>query len=91
MAKTTILLPVELRERARRFARQRRLSLGALLREALEDKIRDHPESWENDPLFEPVPLRGGSKAKAPLDLAENHDLYLCEAITKKTSKRRRR
>ena len=49
MERTTISLPEELLERLRLIAAERRTSMAALIREAVEEKVRGHrprPRSW---------------------------------------------
>jgi len=38
--RTTVVIPDELKERARRVAAERGVSMGQLIREALEDKVK---------------------------------------------------
>jgi metal-responsive CopG/Arc/MetJ family transcriptional regulator len=43
MERTTISLPEELLQRLRLIAAERRTSMAALIREAVEEKVRNHP------------------------------------------------
>ena len=44
MRRTTLLIPDDLRERLRRVAAERGVSMASLIREALDEKVRtDHP------------------------------------------------
>jgi predicted DNA-binding protein len=75
MKRTTIMLPADLRTRAMRYARKRGITLGATVRESLEEKLRREAGDRRNDPLFadEAVAI----VKSGPKDLAANHDGYL--------------
>lgn len=73
MNRTTIMLPPALHTRAVRLARTRGLSLGGLIREALETQLAGWGKVAE-DPLFAQRPPYAGP---APADLSEKHDDYL--------------
>jgi hypothetical protein len=69
MVRTTVLLPADLRSRASRCARERGLSLGALVRELLVLEVER-----SRDPLFAD---RAVYKGRAPRDIAARHDAHL--------------
>ena len=72
--RTTIMLPVDLKNRAQRRAARDQISLGELIRQALEAHLQPVQSTSEPDPLFADVPLYDGP---VPPDGAENHDRYL--------------
>lgn len=78
MHRTTIMLPDELKRRAARYADQRGISLGAVIRESLEERLaRLPPEGstdWRDDPFFRDDAVWDGD---GPTDLSINHDKYL--------------
>ncbi len=71
MQRTTIMLPRDLKQRAALEARARGVSLGELIREALQRLLRaeDHPEG--EDPLIGDCAIYEGPD---PGDTAANHD-----------------
>lgn len=78
MHRTTILLPDDLRRRATKLARREGVSLAALIRSALEERIAARTD-WANDPLWkalEPIDF-----PDSPGDLAARVDDYLYEAL----------
>ena len=73
--RTTLMLPAELKAQAQQRARQLGISLGQLIRQALESELAEsggvgHAE----DPLFTDDAVWTG---EAPTDLAADHDRYL--------------
>jgi hypothetical protein len=72
--RTTIMLPPELKRRAADLASSRGISLGELIREALEEQLGRHRINWSEDPLFKDHVIWDGD---GPTDLAANHDHYL--------------
>lgn len=68
------MLPADLRRRAFRHARQRGVSLGALIRESLDVALPRTAHAADFDPLFADGAVFRGS---APRDLARHHDRYL--------------
>ena len=75
MKRTTIMLPDHLKTRAHHRASGMGISLGELVREALEAILgHSDDEKFTEDPLFADDAVYGG---KAPKDLARNHDQYL--------------
>lgn len=79
MKRTTIMLPPDLHDRALRFAHQRGISLGELIRQSIRACLDGGGESRAEDPLFADVALFDGP---APADLAVHHDRYLDETGT---------
>lgn len=75
MWKTTLMLPVELKERAHRIARKQGISFGELMRRSLETMLeREEQPLRETDPFFADREVFEGD---GPSDLAERHDDYL--------------
>jgi len=74
MKRTTIVLPPELKTRAMKRARNRGISLGKLIRESLEETLKQSARSSGEDPFFADKAVFRG---RAPRDLSKNHDKYL--------------
>ena len=75
MKRTTIMLPSELKARAQQRARERGISFGQLLREAVEEALRTDSRGLRTaDPLFADTAVFPG---EAPTDLSSQHDQYL--------------
>lgn len=76
MQRTTIMLPVKLKARAARSARRRGISLGELIRDALEASVSRQPRGpdAEDDAFWAD---RLVSDAVVPADLSSDHDRYL--------------
>jgi hypothetical protein len=74
LKRTTVMLPSDLRRRAFRRARERGVSLGALIRESLDAAIPRTAQAAGDDPLFSDGAIFRGA---APRDLARHHDRYL--------------
>jgi len=74
MKRTTIVLPPELKTRAIKRAKNRGISLGKLIREALETTLKQPARSSGEDPFFSDKTVFRG---RAPRDLSKNHDKYL--------------
>ena len=74
MKRTTIVLPPDLKTRAVKRARNRGISLGKLIREALETTLKQPAKSSQEDPFFADKAVFRG---RAPRDLSKNHDKYL--------------
>jgi hypothetical protein len=69
------MLPLELKEKAMRRARERGISLGEFLRESLELALNSGAsKNRKDDPLFADRAVFDGD---VPSDLSENHDRYL--------------
>jgi hypothetical protein len=73
MKRTTVMIPAELKARALRQARKRGVSLGSMIREALESNLDSAVDASE-DPLFADMAVYGGP---VPRNLSEAHDEYL--------------
>lgn len=74
MWRTTLMLPVDLKERAALEARARGVSLGELIRQALQEKLTREPYNRARDPFFaDDRPYDG----PAPTDASVNLDEYL--------------
>ena len=71
MQRTTIMLPRDLKERAVREARDRGVSLGELIREALAALMRGDREISTDDPLIADSAVYDGP---IPTDSADRHD-----------------
>jgi hypothetical protein len=75
MKRTTIMLPSGLKERAQRAARERGISFGQLLREAVEDALSEDATMRPfTDPLFADAAVFEGD---SPADLSVAHDAHL--------------
>ena len=74
MVRTTLMLPSDLRRRALRRAKERRISLGELIRESLDAALPSELASRADDALFEDAAVFRGSAAR---DLSAAHDRYL--------------
>ncbi len=73
MKRTTVMLPVELKARAMRTARERGISFGELLRRSLAATV-ESPAPRYDDPVFADSAVFEG---ETPEDLAGDHDGYL--------------
>jgi hypothetical protein len=73
MERTTVLLPAELKAQAERAAKAAGVSLGELIRRALEAKV-----AQARDPLFADEAAFSGDTAS---DLAREHDRYLYDDV----------
>jgi hypothetical protein len=76
MARTSLLVPDDLLEWARREAVRRGVSLAEIVREALESKRA--ALTAEEDPWFS---LHAPYEGPGPTDLAERHDDHLAEIM----------
>lgn len=74
MHRTTVMLPIDLKRRAQILARRMGISLGELIREALEATLRGDTGEVRDDPLFGDDAVYTG---RAPSDLTDRHDRYL--------------
>jgi len=70
--RTQIYLPRDLHRALRRVARQRRVSMAHLLRDAAEEAVR-RTAPGPADPLADLI----GAAATGPRDLSSEHDHYL--------------
>ena len=74
MKRTTVMIPQDLKIRAERRANSEGLSLGAFIREALENALKSNAAGTNDDPFLNDNALyKGDTEA----DLAQNHDKYL--------------
>jgi hypothetical protein len=73
MKRTTVMLPVDLKARAMRAARERGISFGELLRRSLAATL-ESPAPAYDDPVFADTAVFDG---ETPEDLAAGHDGYL--------------
>lgn len=75
MLRTTLMIPPALKARAQQRARELGISVGELIRRALEAELSSSKSgSRSDDPLFTDQTVFDG---ESPSDLAENHDRYL--------------
>jgi hypothetical protein len=74
MHRTTVMLPEALKRAAQAHASQRGISLGELLRESLEQRLKDQPADRSRDPLFLDRAIHTDA---GPTDTAERHDEHL--------------
>ncbi len=74
MFRTTVMLPSNLKNRAKRFAVKKGISVGELIRESLEEKLQQNKtSSTKSDPFFDDVNFFSGD---VPTDLSANHEEY---------------
>jgi hypothetical protein len=74
MSRTTVVLPEELRLRAKERARRDGIAFAELVRQAIEARVGSPGDRVEEDPLFGDVPIYDGD---VPSDLSAEHDAYL--------------
>lgn len=74
MKRTTVMLSADLRRRAFVRARERGVSLGALIRESLDAALSTAAPVRAEDSLFADVAVFSGT---TPEDLSAAHDRYL--------------
>jgi hypothetical protein len=74
MQRTTIMLPIDLKERASSLATRLGLSLGELIRQSLEAALRGDAGEIRDDPLFAD---RAAYDGPAPSNLSVDHDDFL--------------
>ncbi len=75
MKRTTIMLSEDLKIRATRYCEQKGISLGKLLRDALERELEEaNTHRQDQDPLFADQEVYQG---EVPMDISLNHDAYL--------------
>lgn len=75
MKRTTIMLSEDLKIRAANYCKQKGISLGSLLREALERRIQEAENDGQGqDSLFADQAVHQGD---VPMDISQNHDAYL--------------
>ena len=74
MKRTTIMLPVELKDKAKRHADSKGISMGKLIRDALISVLRSERSERSRDSLFVDKAIYDGP---APADGSKNHDRYI--------------
>lgn len=75
MKRTTIMLSEDLKIRAAKHCKQKGISLGSLLREALERELEKAVKDGQGqDPLFADQAVYQG---EVPMDISTNHDAYI--------------
>ena len=75
MKRTTIMLSEDLKIRATRYCEQKGISLGKLLRDALERELEEaNTDRQGQDALFADQEVYRG---EVPVDTSINHDAYL--------------
>ena len=74
MQRTTIMLPPELKIEAQNLANELGISVGKLIRDALQLCLEKKKKEKGADLLFSDFPVYKGETAK---DLSLNHDYYL--------------
>ena len=74
MKRTTIMLPVELKDKAQRHADSKGISMGKLIRDALVSVLRSEGPERSRDFLFAEKAIYDGP---APADGSKNHDRYI--------------
>jgi predicted DNA-binding protein len=75
MKRTTIMLPEDLKNRAAQYCEQKGISLGTLLRQALEHTLHEENNAQQGqDALFADQEVYQG---EVPVDISQNHDTYL--------------
>ena len=74
MHRTTIMLPEALKDQAAKSAGSQEISLGELIRRALEEYLERTPADPAQDPFFADTDFYDGP---VPPDLAQRHDEYL--------------
>lgn len=86
--RTTVRLPGDLVERARRRALEQGISFSAYLRELVEREVGGRRRDRRDDggDLFDPVPLPDDvDVADLPRDGAEHHDKYFARSRRRKS------
>lgn len=85
--RTQIYLPKQLYQRLKRVAERRKVSKAAVVRQALEQHLKEDRAAspWENDPIWNIV--GGGKSTKG--DLSVRHDDYLYGPISKRAKQQR--
>ena len=75
MKRTTIMLSEDLKILAAKHCKQRGISLGSLLREALKRQLEEAENNGQSqDSLFADQAVYQG---EVPMDISSNHDAYL--------------
>ncbi len=79
MVRTQIQLTEAQAERLRRLAAERRVSMAALIREAVDRSLVEDDRTARIERALAVV---GKFSSSGPTDVAENHDHYLAEAFS---------
>lgn len=74
MLRTTVMLPMDLKRRAQALAQRMGISLGELIREALEATLRGDAGEVREDALFGDAATYDGPLAR---DFSKRHDHFL--------------
>ncbi len=74
MIRTTILLPLDLKKKTEGIAKEKGISMGEYIRFLLDQSLAVQSNTINKDPFFSDKAV---FTAKAPKDLAKNHDAYL--------------
>ena len=74
MERTTIMLPDDLRTRTASRARELGISMGELIRLAIEAALSNPEQARKHDTFFSDTAV---FRDKGPENLADNHDQYL--------------
>jgi len=74
MNRTTVVLPEELKLRAKERARKDGIPFAELVRQAIESRLEAPGFRPQDDPLFGEVPVHDGP---VPPSLSEDHDDHL--------------
>jgi hypothetical protein len=74
MVRTTILLPLDLKKKTEGIAKEKGISMGEYIRFLLDQSLAIQSNNIKKDPFFSDKVV---FTAKAPKDLAKNHDKYL--------------
>ena len=74
MQRTTIMLPVDLKQRAESLAKRLGVSLGELIRQSLEAALRGNAGEVREDPFFQDRAVYAGP---VPASLSADHDDFL--------------
>jgi hypothetical protein len=79
MIRTTILLPLDLKKKTEGIAREKGVSMGEYIRFLLDQSLTHKSNSGLKDSFFSDKAVY---TAKAPNDLAKNHDSYLYGSVS---------
>lgn len=75
MERTTVMLPNELKNKAAKQAREQGLSLGELIRKAIENSLNSNTsQPYAQDPFLNDDVVFTG---EIPVNLSGSHDAYL--------------
>ena len=74
MDRTTVMLPGDLKLKAKRKAANMGISLGELIRVSLKTQIEEKTDTLQDDPFLSDNSVFSGN---VPDDLSLNHDKYL--------------